>query len=149
VPNDRHPKTFLISPIGEAETSTRKKADQTLKHRVMKALQPEPLNCKIDRADEDTDPGSITPRMINLIMTADLVVIDLTDQNPNVFYEMAIAHGYRRPVHIITEGQKIPFDVQHARCQLRPGKPLDEAALGRLIDAAFADISARIRTASR
>ena len=88
--------------------------------------------------------------MLNAIRTADLVVIDLTDNNPNVFYEMAIAHGYRVPcVHIITEGQKIPFDVQHARCQLRPAKPVDEATLGGLIDADDADISARIRTASR
>src|SRR5215218_812060 len=113
VPNDEGPKAFFISPIGEAESDTRKKADQTLKHLVRKAVEPEPLNCKVDRADEDTDPGSITPRMLNAIRTADLVVIDLTDHNPNVFYEMAIAHGYRRPcVHIITEGQKIPFDVK-------------------------------------
>jgi hypothetical protein len=113
VPDDQHPKVFLISPIGEAETETRKKADKTLKHLVRKALEPEPLNCEVERADEDPDPGSITPRMLNSIMTADLVVIDLTDQNANVFYEMAIAHGYRRPcVHIITEGQKVPFDVK-------------------------------------
>jgi len=116
VPNDEGPKAFFISPIGEAGSDTRTKADQTLKHLVRKALQPEPLNCKVDRADEDTDPGSITPRMLNAIMIADLVVIDLTDHNPNVFYEMAIAHGYRRPcVHVITEGQKIPFDVRIIR----------------------------------
>ena len=112
-PTTNPPKVFFISPIGEAETETRKKADQTLKHLVRKALEPEPLNCKVDRADEDTDPGAITPRMINAIMTADLLVIDLTDQNPNVFYEMAIAHGYHKPcVHIITEAQKVPFDVK-------------------------------------
>ena len=113
MPDDQHPKVFFISPIGEVETPTRKKADQTLKHLVRKSLEPEPLKCKVERADEDADPGAITPRMINAITTADLVVIDLTDHNPNVFYEMAIAHGYRSPcVHIITEGQKIPFDVK-------------------------------------
>jgi hypothetical protein len=42
------------------------------------------------------------------------VLQDVThDHNPNVFYEMAIAHGYHRPcVHIITEGQEIPFDMR-------------------------------------
>jgi nucleoside 2-deoxyribosyltransferase len=113
VPDDQNPKVFFISPIGEGETETRKKADQTVRHLVRKALEPEPLNCEVERADEDTDPGSITPRMLNSITTADLVVIDLTDHNPNVFYEMAIAHGYRKPcVHIITDGQKVPFDVK-------------------------------------
>jgi hypothetical protein len=113
MPDDQNRKVFFISPIGQDGTEIRRKADQTLKHLVRKALEPEPLNCKVDRADEDTDPGSITPRMLNAITTADLVVIDLTDHNPNVFYEMAIAHGYRLPcVHIITEGQKIPFDVK-------------------------------------
>jgi hypothetical protein len=111
VPDDQNRKVFFISPIGEVETETRQKADQTLRHLVKKALEPEPLNCEVERADEDTDPGSITPRMLNSIMTADLLVIDLTDQNPNVFYEMAIAHGYRKPcVHIITEGQRVLSD---------------------------------------
>jgi len=114
VPADQRLKAFFISPIGSDQTEIRHKANQALRHLVRKAL--EPLDIKVERADEDANPGLITPRMISSIMAADLVVIDLTGHNPNVFYEMAIAHGYRRPcVHIITEGQQVPFDVKDMR----------------------------------
>jgi len=46
----------------------------------------------------------------------DLVVADLTDLNPNVFYEVAVRHAARKPiVHLITAGQEIPFDVANMR----------------------------------
>lgn len=49
-------------------------------------------------------------------MEDDLVVADLTEHNPNVFYELAIRHARRKPViHIISEGEKIPFDVANSR----------------------------------
>jgi hypothetical protein len=45
-----------------------------------------------------------------------LVVADLTGQNPNVFYELAIAHGYQRPVvHLQQRDEQVPFDVQDMR----------------------------------
>lgn len=107
-------RVFLISPIGAEGSEVRKRADQARKYLVRAAL-PSP-QFQVDRADEDTNPGSITPRMIDAITSADLVVIDLTGHNPNVFYEMAIAHGYRKPcVHIITEGEAVPFDVKDMR----------------------------------
>jgi hypothetical protein len=44
------------------------------------------------------------------------VIADLTDHNPNVFYEMAIRHVVRKPiVQLIQAGQKIPFDVSPMR----------------------------------
>ena len=45
-----------------------------------------------------------------------MVVADITGHNPNVFYELAIAHGYKRPViQIGQEGQKPPFDIWDMR----------------------------------
>ena len=50
------------------------------------------------------------------IIESDLIVVDLTNHNPNVFYELAIAHCYRRPVVLIaTVGTSIPFDVADQR----------------------------------
>ena len=41
---------------------------------------------------------------------------DITDQNPNVFYEAGIAHTLGREVILITQSkQDIPFDLQHLR----------------------------------
>ena len=45
-----------------------------------------------------------------------MVIADLTDTNPNVFYELAIRHAIRKPlVQIIKKGERIPFDVAGTR----------------------------------
>lgn len=51
-----------------------------------------------------------------LIISADLVIADLTGNNPNVFYELAIRHSYRKPTIQIIKGEMdIPFDVANMR----------------------------------
>src|SRR5690242_20497274 len=53
----------------------------------------------------------ITTRMISDIRDADLVVADLTDLNPNAFYELGICHSAEKPViHIAKLGTILPFD---------------------------------------
>ena len=60
--------------------------------------------------------GLITKAIIEQIITADLVIADLTGNNPNVFYELAIRHSYRKPTIQIVKGEiDIPFDVANMR----------------------------------
>lgn len=61
-------------------------------------------------------PGQITRQIIEELITSDLVIADLTDHNPNVFYELAIRHATRKPVVQITHTKDIiPFDVANQR----------------------------------
>src|SRR5262249_30586811 len=54
----------------------------------------------------------------------DLVVAVLTGNNPNVFYELAIAQASARPVIILLQkGQLLPFDIQDLRCVYYDLKP--------------------------
>jgi hypothetical protein len=108
------PSIFVISPIGEDGTDVRRAADQVLKHIVRKAL-PEG-SFVVERADEDKQPGAITPRIISKIIEADVVIADLSGYNPNVFYELAVAHGYVRPVvYLQRQDEKVAFDVKDMR----------------------------------
>jgi CheY-like chemotaxis protein len=105
---------FVISPIGTDGTPERKRADQMLKHIFKGAL--EPLGYEVVRADGISVPGSINIQVIQRILESDLVVADLTDQNPNVFYELAIRHTTGKPViHVVDAAQKLPFDVADLR----------------------------------
>lgn len=60
--------------------------------------------------------GLITKAIIEQIISSDLVIADLTGSNPNVFYELAIRHSYRKPaIQIIKGTVDIPFDVANVR----------------------------------
>ena len=49
---------------------------------------------------------------VKYVIDSPLVIADLTDYNPNVFYELAIRHILKKPfIQMIKLGQKIPFDV--------------------------------------
>lgn len=105
---------FVISPIGEEGSETRERSDQVLKHIISSSV--ELLGYTVIRADKISEPGIITTQIIEYIVDADLVIADLTEKNPNVFYELAIRHAIRKPlVQMIRKGDVIPFDVAATR----------------------------------
>jgi hypothetical protein len=105
---------FVISPIGSVDSPQRKRADIVLKHIFKPAF--EPLGYEVVRADEISTPGSITLQVLEKVLESQIVIADLTDHNPNVFYELAVRHAVELPViHVIAADQKIPFDVADLR----------------------------------
>lgn len=67
----------------------------------------------ITRGDSIEQSGQITSQVIDKLLNVDLVVADITDQNANVFYELAVRHAVRKPfVQMMAENQKLPFDIQ-------------------------------------
>src|ERR1051326_540237 len=126
---------FVISPIGEPESETRKRSDQVLKHVVRPAVSA--CGYKAVRADEIDKPGMITSQVIQHVVTDPLVIADLTERNPNVFYELAIRHALRKPlVQIIKKGETIPFDVAGTRTIHVDHRDLDsvELAKGEIVE---------------
>lgn len=72
------------------------------------------LECK--RADVIWENQSIIQDVVSLIDRSCIVVCDCTGRNPNVFYEVGIAHTLGREVILITQADNdIPFDLQHIR----------------------------------
>jgi len=50
------------------------------------------------------------------LVSADLVIADLSGGNPNVFYELAVRHMTRKPfVQLLIKGEALPFDVAPER----------------------------------
>ena len=101
---------FVIAPIGKPESETRKRSDQVLQHIIRPAV--ESCGYKAVRADKMDEPGMITNQIIRHVVDDPLVIADLTGQNANVFYELAIRHAIRKPlVQIINKVEDIPFDI--------------------------------------
>lgn len=105
---------FIICPIGEDGSETRERSDKLLRH----LFDPVAQKCGYQavRADKISQPGIITRQIIDKLLESPLVIADLTDQNPNVLYELAIRHATGKPlVQIIKKGQSLPFDIAVTR----------------------------------
>lgn len=70
----------------------------------------------IQRADDIFRPTSIIDDIKTLISNADIIIAELTGKNPNVFYELGIAHQQEKYVILICqEKEDVPFDLSHIR----------------------------------
>lgn len=69
------------------------------------------------RADSEIfTTGKIMDQVWSGINAAKVLVAELTSRNPNVFYELGIAHALRKPVVLISATEDdVPFDVRHIR----------------------------------
>ena len=72
------------------------------------------LHCR--RADDIWENPAIIQDVVSLIDRSKVVICDCTGRNPNVFYEVGIAHTLGREVILITQAASdIPFDLRHLR----------------------------------
>ena len=74
------------------------------------------LGMKVARADELFGPKSIVNDIWSSILMSKVVIADCTQRNPNVFYEIGLAHAIGKPVVLIAqEDIDVPFDLSHLR----------------------------------
>ncbi len=129
---------FIVMPFGEKEGINFNKIYQDL-------IKPALLDAGLEpfRADEEILPGDIRADMFQELLMADLVVADLSINNPNAWYELGVRHGLRSHgiVQIRCREKKLPFDVCVDRTlhyHLQDGVPdpnyieSDRAALGKV-----------------
>ena len=57
----------------------------------------------VKRADDIENQRNILQDIIAEIFNSDLIIADVTDSNPNVYYELGIAHALGRPVIHMTQ----------------------------------------------
>jgi hypothetical protein len=58
------------------------------------------------------------------IEKAKIIVADLTGRNPNVFYEVGIAHTLNKTVLLLAQNiEDVPFDLRHRRVLLYEYSP--------------------------
>ncbi len=106
------PTCFVICPLSENHI---KNSDEVLKHLIKPVLK----NFKIDvqRSDQIPHVGDIGKLIVERVINSDLVIADLTERNPNVFYELAVRHATHRPcIQIARRSERgepeLPFDVR-------------------------------------
>ena len=68
------------------------------------------------RADDVYQTGSIVTQIWHLIQQSQIGLADLSDRNPNVMYELGLAHALGKPALLLTRDiEDVPFDLRHLR----------------------------------
>lgn len=98
---------FVIMPF--------KKPFNTYYQQILKPAIEE-CSLKAIRADEVYGIKPIVNDIIECIINADIIIAELTGKNPNVNYELGIAHALGKNVIMISQTiEDIPFDYRHLR----------------------------------
>ena len=105
---------FIVTAIGESGTPTRERADNVYRYLIAPVC--EELGYKPVRVDHVNAVDNINETVINYLKTAPMVIADITDHNPNAFYELGFRQARELPlVPIIKVGERLPFDVMTTR----------------------------------
>ena len=105
---------FIVTAIGESGTPTRERADNVYRYLIAPVC--EELGYKPVRVDHVNAVDNINATIINYLKTAPMVIADMTDHNPNAFYELGFRQALELPlVPIIKVGERLPFDVMTTR----------------------------------
>jgi len=71
---------------------------------------------EVQRADDLLSQQSILADIVVSIAECDLIIADLTGSNPNVYYELGIAHAFDKPAILLAQDiDEVPFDLRSYR----------------------------------
>ncbi len=111
------PHAFVAMPFGSKPGPDSQLID--FNRVYVEYIQPalEAAGLEVFRADEEMRAGDIITDMFQELLIADLVVADLTIDNPNVWYELGVRHALRARGIILVCGGRTPtaFDLYSQR----------------------------------
>ena len=122
------PHAFVAMPFGTKPGADGKPIDFNRVYREYIGPALEAAGLESFRADEEIRAGDIRTDMFQELLVADLVVADLSIDNPNVWYELGVRHALRARGVVIVSGGQTPtaFDLytdRKLRYALKDGGP--------------------------
>jgi len=130
---------FVVMGFGEKtdfQTQRTLDLDKTFRIIIKRAVEAAGLKCI--RADDVIHSGVIDKPMYELLLSADVVVADLSTSNANAIYELGVRHALRpNTTIVIAESQfRFPFDLHSLliRSYQHLGKGIDAEEAERMRD---------------
>ncbi|MBI3782933.1 MAG: hypothetical protein HY270_05985 [Deltaproteobacteria bacterium] len=100
---------FVIMPFSKSASGTEEEWTQVFEQLIKPAVEAASYNCRRSAATR----GSLIKGIIQDLDASWVVLADLTDRNPNVFYELGVRHALKdRTILVAQNRDDIPFDLQ-------------------------------------
>ncbi len=103
----KEPFCFVMMPFKEKEFK------QSIYLDIIKPFIEDEFEVSCYRVDEDDLPDRIDNKIYTYILRSAFIVAEVTTRNPNVLYELGLAHMLEKDCIIITQEDfsKMPFDI--------------------------------------
>jgi hypothetical protein len=103
----KEPFCFIIMPFREKEFK------QTIYSDVIKPFIENEFKIACYRVDEDDLPDRIDNKIYSYLLRSAFIIAEVTTRNPNVLYELGLAHMLEKNCIILTQTShsEIPFDI--------------------------------------
>lgn len=110
-------RAFIITPFGKKEDAQGSLIDFDAVREKLIEPALDQLGISGRTTGEIIRAGNIHADMFQRLLTADLVVAEVSIHNANVFYELGVRHALRqhRTVMLRSQGDKYPFDLETYR----------------------------------
>lgn len=103
---------FVIMPFSDTSKCKSEQWTEIFENMIKPAVKDFGNHYKCYKACLDI--GNIIKDILSNLNQADVVIADLTDKNPNVFYELGVRHALRNTTILITQSfEDVPFDLKH------------------------------------
>jgi hypothetical protein len=103
-------RCFIVMGFGmKTDYATGRKLDLDKSYRLLVKPVVEEKGLVCVRADEIRHSGAIDVPMYRELLTADVVIADLSTANPNALYELGIRHALRPRTTVVISENKLPY----------------------------------------
>jgi hypothetical protein len=98
---------FVIMPFSPT------KSEDNWTEVFSEVFQPALTECGYTCTRAEVSTGSLITSIVERLIEADIVIVDATDRNANVFYELGVRHALRRGTIIVSKGtEHVPSDLR-------------------------------------
>jgi hypothetical protein len=125
--NDQMPLCFVVMPF---------RAELNFFYLYLRHHLQENHGLRVERGDHRILTVPLLDKIREQILESKVIIADITGRNPNVFYELGLAHAYEKPVILLTQdsAEDIPTDIRHLEF-IRYDLGRDEEVLSKIDNA--------------
>ena len=110
-------KCFVIMPVSSSGSCTDKEWTYIFNSLIKPAVEESGIDYECTLSQPVV--GNIIEDILDKLNKADLVIADLTDRNPSVFYQLGVRHALRNATILISQNREdLPFDFLPYACFL-------------------------------